>query len=1153
MESVPYMRSQCLNTSGSDRESPDYFEYNSHIDQAVDVFMDRLGGRLGELEVELHYAWKAVDLLSQEYVRMWEKLERLEILLYEQQNVIAQLLSLMQPNGAHLQTQHNINNDDPNLDYFNTNVDLDVDMEAEDDRLQDVEDFLDDPSEAFARQTFQEWLEQNSFSLRRHSDLLDKLETYDTSQPNDSPDYSEIMLDESQYRSESPPPVSRHTSSRWLTRRQTLRRWQEIDDPNESIDKVLKNVSIGNNVGVNDNKPAEDLETSEIFSVSDYLDYRANASACVTDNDIEELDRLTHNLKVSPKSQVMTTSSTSSTSNNENAFNTTEEWLREKLNAYNVLLIHENESNIEKTGITSLNENITTPSTESNVTNDNNRDYVIKHKEMKSLTPNSVTVSISSNTESNQIEDDTNTGIQLISDLVSNEIQFNNFNNTTSDQMLGQISKDAEFQSSITDLQEKALNKTEFISAKADSETEYYSNSFVAKPIIYDKSCDISYTNSHDKHSPNKTLNDAEIEISKAIKLINDIEEYSKTDSSEINKNFSNQSEERKILENEVTFKEIQDQQIIHPFDSNNKTSVISETYMDLDENEKQSEKSDQKFDTQANKMEENRIEQKSKVDDIEVSQTTQQYDSERSLLLLQRTPSGKRKLPSLPSLPSSPKDKIKTNAQNNYSRIDQQSIQKMPERQPTDSAPVQLPSVIDTTAHNNSHVNSFDENKGLFSTFASSVYQGYQSVLSMPTLFKRDSQEKFNESLLTSDQTRKSTITGIFSGFGWKSSTAAPHRSQSVQQTDRTTPKPNHHQLSLPELNSEQENKIMPIEQTIKSIEKETNVIQGDFPSVNSTERKRQLPYVKKQQSVPSFVGQNESKPQLHSQLNGSTNANTAVDTINYSSPPSVQFPTEKRPQSQSHSQMNQNFLFPTPGEVKRSLKGSVSREDSLSVNPKGELEKSVSEESSFFSCVSASSRQSSILQSEYGSMESSDSIALSLGNREYHENIEKKSAKVRGDNDSAFCSTNGDNKSAFIEETDQQSLTSSTSPLPTAQTYQLNANNKYNNIDSPSNKSPPVPLEKRDSVCSNSSSGFQNRFASIMRQKLEERTHHANSFPLNSSVSIDISTGDSSIDSSDVQLDDIQRGPPKKGRTKWMVAVVRSFMFISLHLMHS
>ncbi|XP_035215898.1 protein unc-13 homolog B-like isoform X3 [Stegodyphus dumicola] len=73
--------------------------YNSRVEQAVEAFMDRLGGRLGELEVELRYAWRAVDLLSQEYVKMWEKLERLEILLYEQQNVIAQLLSVIKNSG----------------------------------------------------------------------------------------------------------------------------------------------------------------------------------------------------------------------------------------------------------------------------------------------------------------------------------------------------------------------------------------------------------------------------------------------------------------------------------------------------------------------------------------------------------------------------------------------------------------------------------------------------------------------------------------------------------------------------------------------------------------------------------------------------------------------------------------------------------------------------------------------------------------------------------------------------------------------------------------------------------------------------------------------------------------------------------------------
>ncbi|KAH6937682.1 hypothetical protein HPB50_003577 [Hyalomma asiaticum] len=79
------------------RAPADYYQLLSgRIEGAVDAFMDRLGGRLSELEVELRYAWRAVDLLSQEYVKMWEKLERLEVLLFEQQAVIGQLMGLIQ-------------------------------------------------------------------------------------------------------------------------------------------------------------------------------------------------------------------------------------------------------------------------------------------------------------------------------------------------------------------------------------------------------------------------------------------------------------------------------------------------------------------------------------------------------------------------------------------------------------------------------------------------------------------------------------------------------------------------------------------------------------------------------------------------------------------------------------------------------------------------------------------------------------------------------------------------------------------------------------------------------------------------------------------------------------------------------------------------
>ena len=189
---------------------------------------------------------------------------------------------------------------------------------------------------------------------------------------------------------------------------------------------------------------------------------------------------------------------------------------------------------------------------------------------------------------------------------------------------------------------------------------------------------------------------------------------------------------------------------------------------------------------------------------------------------------------------------------------------------------------------------------------------------------------------------------------------------------------------------------------------------------------------------------------------------------------------------------------------------------------------------------------------------MESSDSIALSLGHREGPENVERKTSRVRSEDDSAFCSTNGDNKSVVVDETDQQSLTSSTSPLTStlvtnnSPLNQIIQNMRTSKADSPSAQSPTAQLEKRDSVGSTSSTGFQNRFASIMKQKLEQRSQQTNSF----SQSIDISTADSSLDS-DPFLDD-QKGIPKRGRTKWMAAVVRkkittfflinSFIFIHL-----
>ncbi|XP_064214210.1 protein unc-13 homolog B isoform X1 [Tribolium castaneum] len=74
--------------------------YDANVDYVITEYMERLGTRLNILETELKYAWRALDLLSQEYIKMWERLEKLEGLLYEQQSVISQLLDFYTTGGC---------------------------------------------------------------------------------------------------------------------------------------------------------------------------------------------------------------------------------------------------------------------------------------------------------------------------------------------------------------------------------------------------------------------------------------------------------------------------------------------------------------------------------------------------------------------------------------------------------------------------------------------------------------------------------------------------------------------------------------------------------------------------------------------------------------------------------------------------------------------------------------------------------------------------------------------------------------------------------------------------------------------------------------------------------------------------------------------
>ena len=54
------------------------------LEEQVEILHEKMEG----LEGELRYAWRALDVLSQEYVKMWQRLEKMEGLLSEQQTVI---------------------------------------------------------------------------------------------------------------------------------------------------------------------------------------------------------------------------------------------------------------------------------------------------------------------------------------------------------------------------------------------------------------------------------------------------------------------------------------------------------------------------------------------------------------------------------------------------------------------------------------------------------------------------------------------------------------------------------------------------------------------------------------------------------------------------------------------------------------------------------------------------------------------------------------------------------------------------------------------------------------------------------------------------------------------------------------------------------
>ena len=208
---------------------------------------------------------------------------------------------------------------------------------------------------------------------------------------------------------------------------------------------------------------------------------------------------------------------------------------------------------------------------------------------------------------------------------------------------------------------------------------------------------------------------------------------------------------------------------------------------------------------------------------------------------------------------------------------------------------------------NNNYKGESIDENKGLFSAFTNSFYQGYQSVMSYPTLLKRDSQENITSN---NSQPIKSTITGLFSGFGWKtlSQPNSPSRfNMNRQQQSEVKIQPKG-QLSLPEQLSPRKDQPNLISNQSKLDE-------------NNLQNKQQLVNVIKQQSIPAIIEQATYTQQTDQ---GESIRDSVVES-DYKDAQQFIIENDQQQQQQQHSlhqpQNNQYFLLPNSEQKKGML----------------------------------------------------------------------------------------------------------------------------------------------------------------------------------------------------------------------------------------
>ena len=266
---------------------------NLDSDVAINECMERLGTRLNMMETELRYAWRALDLLSQEYVKMWTRLEKLESLLYEQQTVITQLLEFY--SNFERQSNHELGrgDDEDNIKSGELMNERRTMMMKGDDMTTGVTSELDALQEALklaensARETLMTdiigsntYLPGSSALSAEASEIIKELQLEDVLDLSNETFYKNLnkaYRDDFTTGYESNPLSMANSSQLGMI-------WEESEEGDE-------NGTLNSKRDIITTELTKESKENDVFTALDYKDYRDNIS-CVKEDDDDDLAQL---------------------------------------------------------------------------------------------------------------------------------------------------------------------------------------------------------------------------------------------------------------------------------------------------------------------------------------------------------------------------------------------------------------------------------------------------------------------------------------------------------------------------------------------------------------------------------------------------------------------------------------------------------------------------------------------------------------------------------------------------------------------------------------------------------------------------------------------------------------------------------------------